>query len=301
MNDRSTEWDVFICHASEDKDAFVRPLAVALHQLGVSVWFDEFSLEIGDSISRSIDKGLAASAYGIVVLSPAFIGKPWPEYELRGLVSREIGEDKVILPIWHGVSRQEVLKFSPPLADKLAIDTSRIGSQDVAIQILRVVRPDLYSRHPRVQLERLASGQAIQDLQSEIERMREELEATREELSEFQCPYCQAPLAERVNAPLDSSQKHWDLSEIYACGYQSFGGQIGSPCPSDPRFPKLEEYELQFHHNPREPRLKWQCLAHPKTINARRLSLSHSLGDTKEEAESGIRDEYKRRSRKYQR
>jgi len=61
---KPTKWDVFICHASEDKDAFVRPLAVALRQLGVSVWYDEFSLEVGDSISRSIDKGLAESAYG---------------------------------------------------------------------------------------------------------------------------------------------------------------------------------------------------------------------------------------------
>jgi hypothetical protein len=105
MDDKRPKWNVFICHASEDNDAFVRPLAVALRQLGVSVWYDEFSLELGDSISRSIDRGLSESAYGIVVLSPAFIGKPWPEYELRGLVNREIGEDKVILPIWHGVSR----------------------------------------------------------------------------------------------------------------------------------------------------------------------------------------------------
>ena len=147
MTERPRKLDVFISHASEDKDAFVRPLVVALQTLGVSVWYDEFSLEVGDSISRSIDRELAESAYGIAVISPAFIGKSWPEYELRGLVSREIEEAKVILPIWRGVTREQVVRFSPTLADKLAIDTSRVGSQEVAIQILKVVHADLYEQH----------------------------------------------------------------------------------------------------------------------------------------------------------
>ena len=95
------EWDAFISHAYEDKDDFVRPLAQALAQLGVNAWYDEFTLEVGDSLSRSIDKGLAGSRYGIVVISPSFIQKKWPERELRGLVAREIEEEqKVILPVW---------------------------------------------------------------------------------------------------------------------------------------------------------------------------------------------------------
>ena len=122
--DQSHQWDVFISHASEDKETFVRPLAEALRSLGVTVWYDEFSLKVGDSLSRSIDKGIAGSRYGLVVVSPAFIDKPWPEHELRGLVTREIDEGKVILPIWHGVDRRSVLKFSPSLADKVAIRTA---------------------------------------------------------------------------------------------------------------------------------------------------------------------------------
>src|SRR6185436_12735864 len=99
------KWDVFISHASEDKDDFVRPLAQALAQLGVKVWYDEFTLVVGDSLSRSIDRGLTASTYGIVIISPSFIEKKWPERELRGLVAREIEEEqKVILPIWLGVT-----------------------------------------------------------------------------------------------------------------------------------------------------------------------------------------------------
>ena len=94
MSDK--KWDVFICHASEDKDFFVRPLAVSLNQLGVEVWYDEFSLRLGDCLSRSIDHGLANSHFGIVVISANFIGKAWPERELGGLVSREIGQGRVI-------------------------------------------------------------------------------------------------------------------------------------------------------------------------------------------------------------
>jgi TIR domain len=96
--------DLFICHASDDKEAFVRPLAVGLRSLGVSVWYDEFSLQPGDSLSRSIDKGIAGSKNAVVVISSAFVAKAWPEHELRGLVAREIAGEVRIIPIWHGVT-----------------------------------------------------------------------------------------------------------------------------------------------------------------------------------------------------
>lgn len=299
MNDEFRKWDLFISHAFEDKETFVRPLAVALRSLGISVWYDEFSLELGASISRSIDKGLAESTYGLVVISPAFIRKPWPEYELRGLVSREVNEDKVILPIWHGVTREQVVAFSPTLADKLAIDTRRTRSEDIAIQILRVVRPDLYSKHPRAQLERIASGDAIRDLQQEIQRMKKELEAAREELSEYHCPYCSAPVIERINAPADPEQKYWDLREVYECGYMCFGGYTERPCPSDPQFPKFEDYELKFFKNSNEPLFKWQCYAFPKTDMARKLSLDMGFSRTEEEAAQSVRDRYNTYAKKW--
>src|SRR5436309_15695124 len=101
-------WDVFISHAWEDKESFVRPLAVSLNQLETEVWFDEFSLRPGNSLSSSIDQGLATSRFGLVIISPNFIGKAWPERELSGLVSREIVEGRVIIPIWHRVTRKQV-------------------------------------------------------------------------------------------------------------------------------------------------------------------------------------------------
>lgn len=139
-------WDVFVSHASEDKEVFVRPLVEFLTKLGLKAWYDEFALSVGDSLSRSIDTGLAQSRYGIVVLSPDFFRKDWPEYELRGLVAKELGRDKVILPLWWNVTREDILKYSPPLADKIGIDASRIPLSIVAGKLLAVVSPELHKR-----------------------------------------------------------------------------------------------------------------------------------------------------------
>ena len=186
------QWDVFISHASEDKAAFVRGLAAALTALGVSVWYDEFTLRPGESLSRSIDRGLSGSTYGVVIVSHAFMAKRWPEYELRGLVSRELSEDRVIIPIWYGVSRDDVMAFSPTLADKLAVDARGAGIEDIAIRILKVVRPELYERHPRRELEQLASGEAAQQLRHELDRAKADLDSTKDGLSQFQCPTCRS-------------------------------------------------------------------------------------------------------------
>ena len=131
-------WDYFISHASEDKDSFVRPLAAALSARGARVWYDEFTLTVGDSLRRMIDSGLKKSRYGIVVLSPAFFEKEWPQKELDGLVAREIDGVKVILPIWHGVGFENVRQYSPILADKYALK-SKDPLGKVVEEILKVL------------------------------------------------------------------------------------------------------------------------------------------------------------------
>ena len=88
------QYDFFISHASEDKDDIVRDLAEALRN------------------------------NGFVIISPSFVKKNWTEYELNGMVAREMNGHKVILPIWHKITKDEVLRFSPSLADKLALNTS---------------------------------------------------------------------------------------------------------------------------------------------------------------------------------
>ena len=140
-NDLKMIYDLFVCHASEDKKSFVRPLAAALKKENVAVWYDEFSLKLGDSIRRSIDKGLKQSRYGVVVLSKAFFEKQWGQYELDGLAEREMkGQDKVILPIWHGVTHDEILAYSPSLAGRKAISSST-GLKKIVDEILDVLRP----------------------------------------------------------------------------------------------------------------------------------------------------------------
>ena len=137
-NDRN--YDFFISHASEDKETFVRPLAQALMDAGCSVWFDETALKPGDSLRKSIDKGLVDSRYGIVVISPNFIKKRWTEYELNGMVSKEMNGHKVIIPVWFNVTKDDVLHYSPTLADKLAIDASRLSLDEVVNQAKSVLQ-----------------------------------------------------------------------------------------------------------------------------------------------------------------
>lgn len=133
------QWDVFISHASEDKDAIARPLAEALQAKGVRVWYDDLSLRLGDSLRQSIDHGLARSRFGVVILSARFFEKHWPQQELNGLATREVNGGKVILPVWHGVGFSEVRSYSPTLADRIAVQT-KDGLAHVVEKIVEVVR-----------------------------------------------------------------------------------------------------------------------------------------------------------------
>lgn len=132
--------DVFISHASEDKDEFVRPLANALINEGLNVWFDEMTLRIGDSLRQKIDKGLANSRVGLVVLSPSFIAKGWTNYELDGIVTRTVSGEQVLLPIWHNITKQQVIDFSPSLADKVARSTATHTVNEIAAEIAELIR-----------------------------------------------------------------------------------------------------------------------------------------------------------------
>lgn len=140
------KWDIFISHASEDKESFVKPLAESLKSLGMRVWYDEFTLSIGDSLSRSIDTGLINSSYCVLVLSPSFFQKGWPEYELKGSLAKEIGNNKLILPIWHQIDRDQLLKYSLILADKYALSSSKLTVDEIAMKIVKVVNPDVFER-----------------------------------------------------------------------------------------------------------------------------------------------------------
>ena len=131
-------WKVFISHASEDKQSFAKPLADRLIMAGLSVWYDDYTLSIGDSLRQKIDEGLAKSEFGIVILSTAFFAKHWPQQELNGLAVREQHGKKVILPVWHNISQDEVAQESPVLADRLGVSTA-LGMEHVVKRLLQAM------------------------------------------------------------------------------------------------------------------------------------------------------------------
>ncbi len=132
------QYDFFISHASEDKD-YVRPLAEKLIKSGKKVWLDELILTIGDSLRRRIDEGLKNSKFGIVILSTDFFKKNWTQHELDGLVAREMNGSKVILPIWHKITKDDLLNYSPSLVDKFAFKTTDMSVDEIVEQLIKVV------------------------------------------------------------------------------------------------------------------------------------------------------------------
>ena len=140
QDSQSQEFDYFISHASEDKNEIARPLFVELKNRGHRVWFDEAELVVGQSLVESIDRGLGTCTHGIVFLSPSFFAKRWPQRELAGLVQRAMsGEAQVVLPVWHGVSGEDIRVHSAPLADIIAVD-SKLGTKLVADALERAAR-----------------------------------------------------------------------------------------------------------------------------------------------------------------
>jgi hypothetical protein len=273
-------WDAFVSHAWEDKETFVRPLVEALGRLGVSLWYDEVSLKLGESLSGSIDRGIGKSRNGVVVVSPAFLQKKWPEAELHALMTRRIEGKLKLLPIWHNADKLDVAAFSPLLADLWALPTVGRTAQDVAIALLAEIRPDLYESMGRSQLERLATGEAFEELEKELRDLREKV-------SDLVCPTCEAPLVERIVARDDTDPNQMDI-DVFECGYVR-GGYYPQACPSDPTFPALTEYDLRCAATASGT---WICWAVATTTAAKRHYLSGTDGLTAIEAKTRLIEKY---------
>lgn len=130
--------EVFVCFAGQDRE-FGRALADALNDLGVSVWFDERRLRPGHGLRRQIEVALASCDRAAVILSPAFFGSEWPLRELDGLFEREVAEGReIIVPIWHGILFEDVVRHSPMLADRFALDTSQ-GELSIARSLASLI------------------------------------------------------------------------------------------------------------------------------------------------------------------
>ena len=112
----------FISHDFRDKEVVGRPLAIALSKLLCPVWYDEFSLKIGDSLRETIEKGLKECGRCVIVLSPRYLANNgWTKVEFNSVFTRElIEEKKLILPVWFEVSKKDIFEYSPSLADRVA-------------------------------------------------------------------------------------------------------------------------------------------------------------------------------------
>lgn len=135
------QWDVFISHASPDKEHFVLPLAEALLTRGIRVWLDQWTIELGDSISTSISEGLRQSRFGVVVLSKAFFVRPWPKKELGALFAKESDGASHIIPLWYQIEYAEVWEHAPLLADRMAARSDE-GIPSIVERILRLLARD---------------------------------------------------------------------------------------------------------------------------------------------------------------
>lgn len=135
------EHDVFLSHASEDKDDIARPLKDALEARGLTVWFDEIKIKIGQSIRQEIEMGIAHARFGVVILSPEFFAKQWTQAELDALFGKKMATgENLILPIWHRVTKDQVQAQSPLLAGILALNTSLMTVDQISDAISDVVR-----------------------------------------------------------------------------------------------------------------------------------------------------------------
>lgn len=139
------EYDVFVSHAWEDKEDFVDEFVGELKKQGLKVWYDTNKLKWGDSMREKIDKGLAKSRYGVVVLSPNYIAehKYWTKAELNGLFQVESINGKVILPIWHNLTKKQVVEYSPIIADRKAMTTASMTAEEIAVQLKELFTPEV--------------------------------------------------------------------------------------------------------------------------------------------------------------
>lgn len=133
--------DVFLSHASEDKDEIARPLREALEARGVTVWFDEIQIKVGHSIRQEIERGIAVCRFGVVIVSPHFFAKQWTNAELDALFSKKMESGtNMVLPVWHRVSKDEVLRHSPLLSGILALNSATMTVDEIADALAEAVR-----------------------------------------------------------------------------------------------------------------------------------------------------------------
>lgn len=130
--------DLFLCHAWDDRQQAAAELHDLIQAQGASVWFSERNIALGLPFLREIDKGLAKSRVGLVLVTPALLKR----LESGGVSDKELSEllhrDQLI-PVMHGVTFEELRRVSPLLASRNGLDTSQDSMQTIATKIAELV------------------------------------------------------------------------------------------------------------------------------------------------------------------
>lgn len=128
------KYDVFISHASVDKSEYVEELYQVLNMLGISIFYDTVSLSWGDNWKSKILNGTAASEFAIIVISENFFDREWTEIELTEFFNRQNANgQKIVLPLLHKISVEDMKKHYPYLAEIQAINTEKYTKEEVAM------------------------------------------------------------------------------------------------------------------------------------------------------------------------
>lgn len=125
MRQTKYEYDAFISHAVEDKLPIANELCVKLERAGLKIWYSGKELGVGDSIEKTIERGLNRSRYGIVIFSPTYLAKNWTIREFYTLLAKEIKEQKVILPVLFNITLDELKNKDLVMADRFAVNADR--------------------------------------------------------------------------------------------------------------------------------------------------------------------------------
>ena len=135
------QYDVFVSHAWEDKESFADEFVKELNKLNLRVWYDTSQIKWGDSMRAKIDEGLKKSKFGVVVLSPDYIkeGKYWTKAELDGLFQLESVNGKTLLPVWHNLTKKDVMAYSPIIASRLAMTTASMTPSEIAEELAKLL------------------------------------------------------------------------------------------------------------------------------------------------------------------
>lgn len=162
-------WDYFISHASEDKSLIAAPLAHYLTSASFNTWYDDFNLNVGDPLTDTINRGLEDSAFGIILLSPHFLSREWPQHELETFLQPEVEQRSRVLPVWHQIGAADLKHRFPQLVDRKAADTKK-GLQAVAEELVRASLPDRAKDLPLTNAE-LTQAKQVEAAREELRRI----------------------------------------------------------------------------------------------------------------------------------